>query len=163
MAAGRNGYLLVLGAVVFVAGLMMWAFWPAGTPPRARPYLSFTACLLTDGQGIAVAVARPVWDGMSDASLATRAKVQYLPSVGAVTVDGVRPYLASLVQRHCDVVVAVGTQPVAAVAADASAYPRVRFAVVGGASRPNVTALDAGPAPAVRARVDAWVRAEVGR
>jgi basic membrane lipoprotein Med (substrate-binding protein (PBP1-ABC) superfamily) len=160
---GRGRYVAVAIGVVTLAALAVWALWPSGTPPRARPYLAFTACLLTDGQGVAGAAARPVWDGMSDASLATRVKVQYLPSVAASTVDEVRPYLAGLVQRHCDLIVAVGPVQVAAVAADAHAYPRVRFAVVGGAAAQNVTAVENGPPSAVQARVDAWVRAEVGR
>jgi basic membrane lipoprotein Med (substrate-binding protein (PBP1-ABC) superfamily) len=168
VAAGRNAivrqeYLLVIAVAAVAAGLVVFMLWPAGAPPRARPYLAFAACLLTDGQGIAGAAARPVWAGMGDASLATRVKVQYLPSVGAVTVEDVRPYLAGLVQRHCDLIVAVGPAQVAAVAADAHAYPRVRFAVVGGASRANVTAVENGPASAVQERVDAWVRAQVGR
>src|SRR5262249_6154599 len=91
VAAGRDAsvrrkYLLVIAVAAVAAGLVVWALWPAGAPPRARPYLAFTACLLTDGQGIGGAAARPVWAGMSDASLATRVKVQYLPSVGAATV-----------------------------------------------------------------------------
>jgi hypothetical protein len=64
---------------VLVVGLAAWILWPS---PRPRPYLAFTACLLTDEQGVAGSAAGAVWAGMQDASLATRAKVQYVPAVG---------------------------------------------------------------------------------
>jgi hypothetical protein len=131
-------------AVAVVAGLAGWLLWPSvpAAAPRTRQYLGFTAGLLTDGQGVAGQPAAEVWAGMQDASLATRAKVQFLPV--PATADA-RPYLASLVQRQCAVVVAAGVGPIGAVAADAGRYPTVRFVTVGAASAiGNVTAVDAG-------------------
>jgi hypothetical protein len=131
--------VVALGVVVAV--LIQW-IGPDSPPPRARPYLEFTACLLTDGQGLA-GPAAPVWAGMQDASLATHAKVQYLAVSGEATVGNALPYLTSLIQRRCAVVLAVGPAQVAAVGADASRYPRVRFVVVGGSgSGTNVTVVN---------------------
>jgi hypothetical protein len=122
---------------------------PGGGPPpagtgRARQYLAFDACLLTDAHGLAGTQAAQAWAGMQSASLVTHTKVEYLPVAGAQTTGTARPYLASLVQRHCNVVIAVGAAPVSAVSADARQFKSVRFAVVGGrATAPNVTALSA--------------------
>jgi basic membrane lipoprotein Med (substrate-binding protein (PBP1-ABC) superfamily) len=65
-------------------------------------------------------------------------------------------YLAGLVQRHCDVIVAVGPAQLAAASATAGRVSTTRFLLVGGApsaSRPNVTVLDATGPDQVRARV----------
>ena len=156
----RRWWVWAVAAAVVLVAVLTWALWPSGEPaPRARPYLEYTACLLTDGQGVAGQPAAQVWAGMQDASLATHAKVQYLPVIGEETVANAAPYLASLVQRQCRVVVAVGSAQVAAVVADAVKYPGVRFAVVGGGvSGGNVTSVSATPADGVRARVSALVR-----
>jgi hypothetical protein len=151
----------VWGAAVLVvlAGVLAWVLWPSGAPvPRARPYLAFTACLLTDGQGVTGPRAAPVWAGMQDASLSTHAKVQFLQVTGEGTVANAQPYVASLVQRKCAVVVAVGTAQVGAVLADAPKYPGVRFVVLGPAGDvPGVTSVDASAKDGGRARVAALV------
>jgi basic membrane lipoprotein Med (substrate-binding protein (PBP1-ABC) superfamily) len=132
---------VVLGAVL--AALLI----PAGTTApganRARAYTAFDACLLTDSNGLAGTQAAQAWAGMQSASLSTHAKVEYLPVAGAQTTGSALPYLASLVQRRCNVVVAVGTAPVSAVSADARRFTTVRFTVVGGhVTAPNVTVID---------------------
>ena len=130
-------------AVVVVLGLLIaWLVWPSPPPPapRARPYLEYTACLLTDAQGLAGPTAVPVWEGMQDASLDTHAKVQYQAVFGEATEGNALPYLASLLERKCRVVLAVEQAQIAAVRTDAPKYPQVRFVVVGGsASGANVT------------------------
>jgi basic membrane lipoprotein Med (substrate-binding protein (PBP1-ABC) superfamily) len=115
--------------------------------------------LLTDAQGLTGAQAAPVWAGMQDASLATRAKVSYLPVTGAQTRENAAPFLAGLLQRHCDVVIAVGDAQASAVAAAASEYPKVRFVVVGGEGvhGANVTPVPAAGAGQVRSAVGAVV------
>jgi hypothetical protein len=148
-----------------LAGLLAWVLWPsgpAGPAPRARPYLGFTACLLTDGHGVVGSAAAPVWAGMQDASLATHAKVQYLAVTDGSTAADASAFLAGLIQRHCDLVLAVGAAPTAAVATDAATYPPVRFVVVGG-GRPagNVSVVDAGSPAQVRDRIAAVVSAAV--
>ena len=98
---------------------------------------------------------------MRDASLATRAQVEYLPVLSGSTEAAALPYLASLVQRHCRVVVAVGPAQVAAVAARSATYPAVRFVVVGGhASGQNVSVAD-GTAATVRSSVSSVITGAV--
>jgi hypothetical protein len=122
----RRARWLPVAAGLVVPALLVWALWP--TPkqteqPRARQYLDFTACLLTDADGVTGAQAAPVWAGMQDASQATHAKVQYLSVSGPQTVENAMPFLNSLAQGHCDLVVAVGDAPVAAVRAGAGKFP----------------------------------------
>jgi basic membrane lipoprotein Med (substrate-binding protein (PBP1-ABC) superfamily) len=124
-----------VAAAVAVAGcvagvLVATASGPRATPPvRARQYLAFTACLLTDSRGVTGSPAAQVWAGMQDASLTTHAKAEYLPVYGT-TAAAAQPYLASLVQRRCGMVLAVGTAQVSAVTADALRYPQVRFVAI---------------------------------
>ncbi|MFC4049395.1 hypothetical protein ACFOY4_06855 [Actinomadura syzygii] len=72
----RASALVALAAVV--VGAVCFAFLRPSPEPRARQYIAFKACLLTDSRGIAGAEAAPVWQGMRRASLKTRAKIQYL-------------------------------------------------------------------------------------
>jgi hypothetical protein len=91
---------------------------------------------------------------MQDASLATHARVQYMAVVGESTVGNALPYLNSLLQRRCSVVVAVGGAPAAAVGVDAARYPAVRFVAVGGAATGgNVVALNGLSDPQLRDRI----------
>jgi hypothetical protein len=153
-------------AAILLAALVVWLVWPdkREPPPRERPYLDYTACLLTDAQGVAGAAAAPVWAGMQDASLATHAKVQYLPVTGEATAANALPYLTNLVQRRCAVVFAVGPAQVAAVAADAAKHPAVRFVVAAGpASGANVTTIDASDPAEIRRQADVLLRDAVRR
>ncbi len=130
-------------ACAAVAGILLIT--NHGSPaPSARQYLAFNACLLTGSQGLADPQAAQAWAGMQEASLATRAKVEYLPAMGPQTAAARLPLVASLVQRHCSLVIAVGPAPVSAVGLDAGRYPDVRFVVVGGGEQAgNVTAVSA--------------------
>lgn len=148
-------------AVVSVVAVVVAVVLPGGSAPQARQYLAFTACLLTDAHGLAGRPASVVWAGMEDASLATRAKVEYLPVVTGSTAAAAQPFLASLAARQCKVVIAAGRAQAAAVAASAHRYPRIRFAVVGASVRgPNVTEVT-GSAGAVRSAVDSLVTSAV--
>jgi hypothetical protein len=123
-----------------------------------RPYLSFTACLLTDAQGIEGSPASAAWAGLQDAAAATRMQAQYLAVPASAS--SAAPYLASLVTQHCGLVVAAGAAQAAAVAvaSDAHRFSAVRFVVIGGpASAPNVTAVR-GSAAVVRSAVDRLAR-----
>jgi basic membrane lipoprotein Med (substrate-binding protein (PBP1-ABC) superfamily) len=145
--------------VVLVAVAAVWASQSGSPAPRVRRYLAYTACLLTDSHGIAAAQAAQVWAGMQDASLATHAKVAYLPVMSGSTAAAADPYLSSLLQRHCAVVVATGTAQVAAVTAQAGRFPSVRFVVIGRvAARSHVTAVE-GPASRLRANVAGLITA----
>jgi basic membrane lipoprotein Med (substrate-binding protein (PBP1-ABC) superfamily) len=152
---------LVAVLVVGVA-VLAWTWWPSQPAPRARQYVDVDACMLTDAQGLAGAAARPVWDGMQDASGTTHARVFYLAVPGPATKENALPYLTSLVQRRCVVIFAVGPAQVAAADADAAMFPKVRFAMVGGqAQGANVTHIDASSPDGVRAAVRELTTAEV--
>lgn len=162
---GKRWLWWVAGSGTAVAvGLGVW-FW-LGTggryipPARARVYTDFSACLLTGPGGLADGQVAPVWAGMQDASLATRAKVSYLSVAAPATPGRAAPYLASLVLRHCDVILAVGAPETAAVDADSGRFPGTRFVTIGpGEPRRNVTVVRPGSAGAVRSRVAGLVGA----
>jgi hypothetical protein len=143
-------------AAATITGVSIWAGSDGGhsqPPARARVYSAFDACLLIGAHGIADPSAAPVWAGMEDASMATRAKVSYLAVSGPATVGNAVPYLGALLVRHCNVIVAEGAAEQAAVALDAGRNPGVRFVVAGSAAQaPDVTVL-AGPRSGLRAAV----------
>lgn len=147
---GRSGWTLG-GAVVSVLALVgVWVFAggePGGPPdPRARQYKEFDACLLTDEKGIVTgAPAAPVWEGMQAASRETRARVTYVPVVGEPSTENARPFFNSLMQRKCDVVLAVGAPQVEATRAGATEHPKARFVVVDGPEAAgNITVVKSG-------------------
>jgi hypothetical protein len=156
-------YALTVACVV-VAGVLLIGYHRAPAP-RARSYLAFNACLLTREEGLAGPQEAQAWAGLQDASLATHAKVEYLPVMGPQTTAGALPVLSSLIQRNCNVIIAVGTPQVTAVRQDAARYPAVRFATVGGpAGGRNVTVLTAAAGqitPAVDRLVTAAVKTGV--
>jgi basic membrane lipoprotein Med (substrate-binding protein (PBP1-ABC) superfamily) len=133
----------VAGAVVVAAVAV--EVWPQDgpklPPTRARAYKDFDACLLTGADGIkAGSAAVPVWKGLQDASQKTGIRVTYLEVTGEQSEGNALPFLNSLVQQQCDVVLAVGAPQVAAVEGVAKKYPKVRFVVVDGkAVAGNVT------------------------
>lgn len=126
--AGVAG-LVLIGAGITVAII---AGGPSPAPARARQYTAAQACLLTGSRGITSPQAAPVWAGMEDASLDTHAKVSYLPAYGPANSGNTARYASSLVQRHCDVILAVGTAPVQAIKRIAPRTPKTRFIVIGG-------------------------------
>ena len=135
-------------AVLLVAGLV-WAVWPAEErvpQARERQYLDYTACLLTDDKGLTGADAAPVWAGMQEASLSTRAKVQYLSIAGEQTVANASTFVASQAQGGCDLILAAGQLPVAAVEGSAGTFPKNAFLVVGGTAKGNISTVDGSPA-----------------
>ncbi|MEU0602071.1 BMP family ABC transporter substrate-binding protein [Streptomyces sp. NPDC006393] len=134
---GRRGRA-VAGVVAAVAlalvGVRLFGGEESGPPdPRARQYTEIDACLLTGEKGIvAGTTAATVWQGMREASLDTRARVTYVPVMGPQTADNVRPFFNSLMQRQCEILLAVGDAQVEVARADAGKHPQVRFVVVGG-------------------------------
>ncbi|MEV0742699.1 hypothetical protein AB0I51_43840 [Streptomyces sp. NPDC050549] len=154
-------------AAVAVTGVLLFSQ-DAGRPPipdtRARRYTEVDACLLTGEKGITGGTAAAVWQGMQDASLKTHARVSYAQVTGEQSTGNARPFLNGLLQRSCDVVLAVGRPEVTAAAQTASTYKRVGFVLVGDgkAAGSNVTAVSAGDG--VRADVaDAVEGAVAGR
>jgi basic membrane lipoprotein Med (substrate-binding protein (PBP1-ABC) superfamily) len=159
----RRARVLTLGGTAVLAAgcVALSVVLSLGPAPRARQYLAWTACLLTDAHGVVGRPAATVWAGMQEASLATRAQVEYLPVVTGSTAAAALPFLNSLAARQCKVIIGAGPAPVAAVAASARRYPAIRFAVVGGVARgANVTEVS-GSATAVRSAVDSLVTSAV--
>ncbi len=146
--------VLVLAVVVTVA------VWPRGRdlpPTRARVYTDASACLLTDSTGITTSPASAVWAGMQSASVRTRTRVSYLAVSGGDSVDNAVPYVNTLVQRKCDLVLAVGANQVGAVRQRAATYPAVRFAVPASTGSGNVSAMAATSARDLTAEADRLV------
>jgi hypothetical protein len=132
--SGRARLLLLGGPGLVVVGVvvvLLVVTLTSGPAPRARLYLAFTACLLTDSHGLAGRPAAQAWSGMQKASLATRAKVEYLPVMSGSTPAAAMPYLASLLQRHCKVVIAAGSAQVAALVSEKGRPPGVRLVAMG--------------------------------
>lgn len=168
MSAGiRPTKLLTAAAAVcgVAIGLVVWWFWPSGPSvpgaDRVRQYTNVRACLLTGAGGVTDPVAAAAWAGLRGASASSRAMVSYLPVPSPATGAAV-PYLASLVQRQCSVIVAVGRAQVAAATSQAARYGRVRFIVVTqGRAGPGVVRISSTPAARVHAAVQAAVSAAV--
>lgn len=123
--------VVVVAAVgVVVAGVV--ALWPDPEPaPRARQYRDYDVCLLTGERGLADAQAAAVWAGAQRVSEQRKVRVMYLAVTGEQTPQRAGEVLASLVARDCEVIVAVGAAPVAAVAADEGRYPDATIVAVG--------------------------------
>jgi hypothetical protein len=159
---------VVSGVVAVCAGLVVVLLaWPSGgrqlPPPRARVYSQFDACLLTDANGVSGPAAAPVWAGMQAASLKTSGKVSYLSVYGPDTVANAEPYVNTLVQRKCDMVIAVGPTEVAAVRGRAAAFPSERFVVVdSGSSSGNVATVESSSGSAVPLAVQLLVTRAAG-
>ena len=127
------------GAAAGVAGLLAvgvsaWVLWPSPeVEPRPREYADVTACLLTDGGGIAGERVAPVWAGMTAASERTRGQVRYLEVTGDQTVDNAKTFVGTLVLGRCAVIVAAPGIADEAVRALVDTYQQQKFLVVGGA------------------------------
>lgn len=167
-AGNRRARLLtaVAGVGGVAVALLVWSLWPsAPSAPgaeRVRQYSDVRACLLTGPDGVAGPVAAAAWAGMRGASASSRAMVSYLPVPGPASTRAAVPYLASLVQRQCSVIVAVGRPQVAAAASQAARYGRVRFIVITpGRAGPGVVLVPSTPAARVHAAVQAAVSAAV--
>jgi len=106
--------------------------------PRARMYANVDACLLTGPGGISSEPDSLIWSGMESVSVSTRTRVSYLAAEGPATEANVADFLGSLLVRGCRVIVAADAPERAAVAAEATKFPEVRFGVVG-AVRPTAS------------------------
>ncbi|MFI5972992.1 hypothetical protein [Streptomyces sp. NPDC051452] len=143
---------LAAGAVAVVGALVVTGVLLSGhddRPPipdtRARHYTETDACLLTGKNGITAGAAADVWQGMQDASRETHARVSYAQVTGEQSTGNARPFLNGMLQRSCDVVLAVGKPEVTAAAQTAPQYGKVGFVLVGGGrAGANVTTVGAG-------------------
>ncbi|MFH9553749.1 hypothetical protein ACIBAH_13970 [Streptomyces sp. NPDC051445] len=161
LAAGA----LVGAAALTVAGVLLFSHddRPAVPDTRARAYTDVDACLLTGDKGItADSTAATVWQGMQDASRKTHARVSYAPVTGEQSTGNARPFLNGLLQRSCDVVLAVGDPEVTAARATAPQYKKVDFVLVGGATHASVNVRTVATGDGLRAGVADAVEHAVG-
>ena len=148
------GSALVAVAVAVTVVLVLGHSGRRLPPARAREYRSVDVCLLTGPAGIMEEQTAAVWSGMQDASLATLVRVSYLPVVGPETAANAQPFAESLIQRRCQVIVAVGEVEVGAVTAEAPKHGDVRFVLVGGrAGGGNVSVVPLDSAQRIRPAV----------
>ncbi|GIE87950.1 hypothetical protein Are01nite_44300 [Actinoplanes regularis] len=130
---GRPSWWLGGGAGVLVlAGLVAWSLWPEDErpDPRSRVYTEASACLLTPAQGITDPSAAPVWAGMRQASEETLGKVSFLEVDGPQTAQNASTFFATLVSGGCDVVLAAGSAPSAAMLQGAAQFPGAKFIAI---------------------------------
>ncbi|MGW0081269.1 hypothetical protein [Streptomyces sp. NPDC003393] len=140
------GAVAVAGALV-AAGVLLSRHddRPPVPDTRARHYTETDACLLTGKDGITAGTAAEVWQGMQDASRTTHARVSYGQVTGEQSVGNARPFLNGMLQRSCDVVLAVGRPEVAAASETAPHYRKIGFVLVGGGhAGGNVTTVRTG-------------------
>ncbi|MBR7826390.1 hypothetical protein KDK95_08760 [Actinospica sp. MGRD01-02] len=163
-ARPRTAVALAVGAVVAIVAVVV-AFATPDTPGRyeppitARQYSAYTACLLTDSQGIVGPDAKPVWAAMQAASTATTAQVNYLAIQGEATLANADTYLNTLASRQCDLILAVGPLPDQVARERAAAYPKQHFILVDftGSLPSNATAIQAnGVQQALESSYQAW-------
>jgi basic membrane lipoprotein Med (substrate-binding protein (PBP1-ABC) superfamily) len=160
----RYRWPLLVVAVVATGLVVLLLAWPSGRqlpPPRARVYTEFSACLLTDDGGVSGAAAAPVWAGMQAASLKTSGKVSFLAVSGPDTTANAVFYVNTLVQRRCDLVLAVGSTEVAAVRTQASVFPKVHFVVVDSGTATSSSGASSGNLSTVEQSSDAAVSSSV--
>jgi hypothetical protein len=149
-------------AVVLVGIGAAWLLWPStpGGQPRERRYRTTTACLLTDGKGLAGEQAGAAWAGMQEASTATLIKVQHLSIAGPQTAANGLSYFNALGAQKCTLVVAVGKAAVAAMVEGRAQFPDMRCVAVGDAAGAgSVTTVDASSPATIRSGVSAVVTA----
>lgn len=164
--AKRWRWALGGGALLVVAGVVTAALWPSPAPTpyrpptRARAYNALTFCLLTGPQGVANQSAAPVWSGVEAASRATSDQAEFLAASAPVeTVSAVTPFVNSLVQQHCGVVIAVGPVEVASAQAVAAANTGIDFVLAGGGSAAaNVSVVSDVSSGSVASAVEAYAK-----
>src|ERR1700741_4589429 len=99
---------------------------------------------------------------MQDASTATRAKVSYLAVTGPQTEGNALPYVNTLLQRQCSLIIGVGEPEVDAVESAAKNHPAARFAVVGGTPGDNVQTVPTDSTTSTRSSISTVIKNSVG-
>jgi basic membrane lipoprotein Med (substrate-binding protein (PBP1-ABC) superfamily) len=139
--------LILVGAAITVITIAVHSDKPDRQlpPTRAREYTNFQACLLTGEQGPTDPLVQPIWAGLQEASQQTHAKVSYLAVAGPNTVGNTLPYLTTLIQRQCNLILAAGTTQTDAIKQIAQQHPQTQFAITGTSNKtPNITTIPTG-------------------
>jgi hypothetical protein len=141
----RRDRALVISLSVVVVALVAWLVWPVSDEPapRERRYRAFTACLLTDAQGLRGELAQAAWAGMQDVSVSERVRVQYLAVSGEQNVDNAVPYFNGLATQNCSVIVAAGEPAVGAMMRGKARFPDIRYVALGPGADESVTTIAA--------------------
>jgi basic membrane lipoprotein Med (substrate-binding protein (PBP1-ABC) superfamily) len=138
--------------VAISVGIAVWSHHGRQLPPtRARAYQDFQACLLTGDHGVTDPAAQPLWAAMQDASLKTHAKVSYLAVTGPPSLGNALPYATTLIQRQCNIIIALGDPQTEAITQTAPQHPEKQFITIGGTTHDNITAIPTTPATTTRA------------
>jgi len=130
----RHRWPLLAGVVALVAAIVAVVVLTGPEPepqPRARAYRDYDVCVLTGDRGLADPSAAAVWAGVQQVSALRDVRVLYVPVAGEQTAARATELLGSLVQQQCDIIVAVGDAPVAAVAVNKTRYPNTTILAVG--------------------------------
>ena len=158
----RRRWFVAAGGLFVVAVVVIVLVWPSSQgngayrpPTRARVYKSTTVCLLTGPQGVAGKDAASVWAGVQNAAGAANDQSEYLAAaVPTETVGSVTPFVNTLVNQHCDLIVATGSVEDSAVESIAANEPTVRFLLISGtSSSANVKIVSDSSASTVSAAV----------
>ena len=130
----RRHFRLTVGAaaalVVAVVTVLVVFVFTSGPAPSAQPDISsnFKVCLLDSAQG--EGDAKIVWNGVQSATKKVPINAQQLTVPAGSGVDPA-PYLNSLVQLHCQLVITSGVELADALKAAATNNPDIRFLHIG--------------------------------
>jgi hypothetical protein len=169
-AAARRRRLLIRGGisalvVLAVAVPSAWFFWPRSQPVVLERVYHGDACMLTGSAGINTPTSSAAWAGVRAGATKRGARASFFTVSGPQTQAQARPMLASLLQRKCSVIVAVGSVPAAVARAGASKASSVTFVLVedGAATSAgsNVLTVATADRPALTSTITADVSAHV--
>lgn len=118
--------LAVLASLVSLVILQLQSPPPPYHPAaRSRQYADYTACLLTDENGISGPAAAAVWSGMQQASTKTTEQVSFLAVQGDQSLANAETYFNTLAGRGCDIILAAGALPAQAANTRSASYPKI--------------------------------------
>ncbi|MFJ5535172.1 BMP family ABC transporter substrate-binding protein [Streptomyces sp. NPDC093261] len=144
--------MAAVGALV-AAGLLVWLavalLTGPGTPKIVANNISrnFRACLINGQQD--ASMAQPVWSSLQKAASGAAVNAQHIQVPKGSTAASL-PYVNSLVQRRCGLIISVGPELHDAVATAARHNPHQRFITMGPAVKlPNVRNFSPVDRPAV--------------
>ncbi|MEU9243755.1 BMP family ABC transporter substrate-binding protein [Streptomyces sp. NPDC048385] len=125
---------MAAAGTLVVTGLLAWLAIALLTPPRAPKVVAnnisrnFRACLINDQHDSAM--AQSVWSSLQQATSGAAVNAQHLEIPKSGTAASL-PYINSLVQRHCGLIISVGPDLHDAVTTAARHNPHQRFIIVG--------------------------------